>query len=385
MPRARCSNKKMPTQHLSAKELRLIDDVLRTEKGTPTDALRRVNSNRQKMGVREVGKDAVHRYVRGATHPRGAVEKRGRKRGLSQDDVRKLDQARRRLIKRARNETRVTYADIIEEAGLKSDPCQRICEDALRKIGVGFRHPRRNIYVSEVDAKKRLIFSRRYIKRPSNYWSNDVHGYVDKKAFPMPLTEQQRVRFRQTMVTGHLRKPSEGTDRHFTKPREKHSFVGLPSVTVSAAVAKDKVIMWHVIEKQWNGAAAAAMYTNHLKPALRRTWPGLSRHTIIEDGDRKGNASGKGIRAKKVAKIRAITLPPRTPSLMPLDYAIWNALVKKMIDGAPKGKEHKAAFLNRLRRNAESLPKGYIKGVIGRMKGNLQALKDAQGYTPKND
>ena len=38
-----------------------------------------------------------------------------------------------------------------------------------------------------------------------------------------------------------------------------HSFLGIPSVTISAAVAKDKVIMWHVVEGNWNGAAAAAM------------------------------------------------------------------------------------------------------------------------------
>ena len=56
-----------------------------------------------------------------------------------------------------------------------------------------------------------------------------------------------------------------------------------------------------------------------------------------------------------------------------------------MIDGAPEGKEAKAAFLMRLQKNAESLPKGYIKGVISRMKCNLKALKDALGYTPKND
>lgn len=34
---------------------------------------------------------------------------------------------------------------------------------------------------------------------------------------------------------------------------------------------------------------------------------------------------------------------------------------------------------------AKSLPKGSVNSVIGRMKGNIQALIDAKGYTPKND
>ena len=64
----------------------------------------------------------------------------------------------------------------------------------------------------------------------------------------------------------------------------------------------------------WNGAQAASIYSNHLKPALERKWGKKRKFTIVEDGDRKGNYSGKGIDAKASAKIFPITLPPRTPS-----------------------------------------------------------------------
>ena len=88
----------------------------------------------------------------------------------------------------------------------------------------------------------------------------------------MPLTAAQRRRFLHTMIMGHLRKPSAGLDSGFTKPRQNHSFLALPSVTISAALACGRVIMWHVVPGRWNGNAAAAMYTQHLRPALRRTW-----------------------------------------------------------------------------------------------------------------
>ena len=94
--------------------------------------------------------------------------------------------------------------------------------------------------------------------------------------------------------------------------------------------------MWHVVEGAWNGAAAAEMYEKHLKAALVRTWGKRSRYNIIEDGDRKGNTSGKGIAAKARAKIYATALPPRTPSLMPLDYAIRNRIVQDVTKGAKK-------------------------------------------------
>ena len=107
--------------------------------------------------------------------------------------------------------------------------------------------------------------------------------------------------------------------------------------------------MWHVVRGKWNGAAAAAMYEEHLKPALVRAWGKRTRYTIVEDGDRKGNASGLGIAAKARAKIYAMTLPPRTPASMPLDYELWKEIEKRVIDGAQEGAESQADFLHRLR------------------------------------
>ena len=143
--------------------------------------------------------------------------------------------------------------------------------------------------------------------------------------------------------------------------------------------------MWHVVPCTWNGDVAAQMYEHHLQPALVRAWGKRKQYTIIEDGDRKGNASAKGIAAKARAKIYATTLPPRTPSLMPLDYSIWQAIVEKLLDVAPDGVETKDAFLDRLQTTARSLPKGFIKKSIERMHSNIKALNDAKGFTPKND
>ena len=169
-----------------------------------------------------------------------------------------------------------------------------------------------------------------------------------------------------------------------SKPREKHSFTGIPSVQISAAVTSDKIIMWHVVSGNWNGKNAAIMYKGHLRPALKRKYGELPYYKIIEDGDRKGNTSNKGIAAKKDAKIRAVTLPPRTPSLMPLDYSIWHTIVNKMVETMPSsGTESKDEFLARLRRAALRLPKKHIKAVVEKTPSNVRALVDSKGFTPR--
>ena len=137
---------------------------------------------------------------------------------------------------------------------------------------------------------------------PAKYWVKDIKAYIDNKNFPTPRTPAQRKRFKQTLVTGHLRKKSEGLDRGFTKPREKHSFTGIPSVQISAAVTSDKITMWHVVSVSWNGKNAAIMYKGHLRPALQRKYGEVPYYKIIEDGNRKDNTSNKGIAARKRSK-----------------------------------------------------------------------------------
>ena len=80
-----------------------------------------------------------------------------------------------------------------------------------------------------------------------------------------------------------------------------------------------------------------------------------------------------------------MTLPPRTPALMPLDYSLWRQIEDPMFDTEPAARESKAAFLARLEKCAKSLPKGVVSKQIGRTKGNIQGIIDAGGYHAKND
>ena len=193
----------------------------------------------------------------------------------------------------------------------------------------------------------------------NSFWSEKVHGYYDNKPFPAPLTPAQRKRFKQTRIVGHLRLASEGTDQGFTKPREKHSFIGLPSVIISAVASKDRIIVWHV-SKRWNGEAAAAVYRGPMRAALRRTWGVRKSFTIVEDGDRKGNQSEKAKKAKKEVGIHAMVLAPRSPCWMPLDYGLWDRIIDQVVDTAPAGVESKDSCTARLEACAKSLPRGTV-------------------------
>ena len=373
----------MPTQ-LTLQERAILETLLRS-KTSPTDALAKINKSRVNKGIAETTLSTISRFFSGVTHKRGRSERRGRPSSLTKSDISTLDKARMKLLKQADGRRPVTYNDIQEEAGFQGSCSSRTVQDALRGIGVRMRAPRRKVFLTAEDAKRRLKVAKAWVKRPAQFWSTGIHAYVDNKSFPLPLTPAQKAKLQRSVVTGHLRKASEGLSPCCTKPKERHSFLGIPSATITAAVAKDRVIVWDVVKSQWNGAAAAKMYTGPLSFALKKAWAPKRRYTIVEDGDRKGNQSSKGLAAKQKAKIRAMTLPPRTPSWMPLDYAIWQEIDKRMNGSAPSMVETKAEFLARLEKTARGLPKAFIRKVLARMKGNIKAVIDAGGYHAKND
>ena len=259
---------------LTSAEQNLVDSITRAQRKSGADAWRAVNKLRENKGIGSVSVTAVHNYVNGITHTRGRPERRGRGQSkLAPSHVKKLMAVRRRMIKKANNEKRVTYADVIAEAGLDVDCAQRTMEDALRREGLSYHPARAKVQVSEDDAKARLAFAEEWSKKPPSFWTNSIHGFLDCKAWPVPLTPSQRTRYAQTRVTGHLRFPHEGTDRGFTKPRQKHDWIGTPSVSVAAVVSDDRLIVFEHVKGRWNGEAARAMYTNLVGPALKKRFP----------------------------------------------------------------------------------------------------------------
>lgn len=330
-------------------------------------------------------KQAVYNYVAGKTYALGKMETRGRSPILTTADIKKLDRVRRRLIKEAKGQRRVRYEDVTKEANLEKEVSTRTVEDGMRAVNVRYRPARKKIYLTETDAKTRLDKMKQWVKKPASFWSEKVHCFMDNKAWPIPLTPKQRAKYNSTKVTGNLRKPSEGLDQGFTQPRTQHSFLGIPSVQICAAVAKDRVILWHDCGKKWNGAVAAKLYSGVILKALRRTWGKRASYLIVEDGDRKGYQTKKANKAKKEASIVSMVLPPRSPSLMPLDAAIWTRVDEKMRETAPEGRESKEDYILRLHKCAKSLPRAFVKRSIERTKENIQAIIAAKGYIPKND
>ena len=87
------------------------------------------------------------------------------------------------------------------------------------------------------------------------------------------MKPKQREKHTQTRVVGHLRYPWEGAGRGFTKPRQKHAWIGVPTINIAAVVSGDRILMFESVERPWNGEAARAMYVGLVAPALKKRFP----------------------------------------------------------------------------------------------------------------
>ena len=180
-------------------------------------------------------------------------------------------------------------------------------------------------------------------------------------------------------VHHHLRRPSEGTKAAFVLPKKSRMLMGVPSVEITAAVAQDRIIMWHESPKPWNGQKAAAMYAK-LGEALRNHYGPKRSYHVVEDGDTKGFQSSLGKKANADQKIKSWMLPPRSPGWMPLDFCLWDEIEMRVLQKRSHETETLSSYKKRLCLTAKRLPRNLIQNTLGKIKANIQATIDSSGH-----
>ena len=380
----------MPASHMSPEEVALMDKMLKRGDSAKV-ILEKLQANRDKKGETGPGKDGVYRFIAGETYQRAVEEKRGRPANLPPLLVQTANAERRKLVKKADNDYLVVWADVhaatkkvLRARGVLNRRTKMPSEDWLARLvrehtEVRARPGKRRISRTKAHELQRFEQGQRWQQHPKSFWENEIHAYLDSKHFVRAKTAKDKKLMRSTRVHHHLRTPSEGRERGFVLPKKNRILLGVPSVNVTAAVAKDRIIMWHISRGAWNGERAAEMY-KVLGAALRKTWGRKRAFRVVEDGDTKGFQSSKGKRAKEAERIESWMLPPRSPGWMPLDFCLWDEIEARMYGkGAKTVGETQNAFEARLRRTALRLPKHIVRNCLKKMKANIDATVASRG------
>jgi hypothetical protein len=313
-----------------------------------------------------------------------AMKKQGAPKKLTEAEVDYLERRLDELIRKANGEYHITAAILKSKTRCKAS--EATIQRELHKRNIYFRKNREKPLLTEADVKERYAFSKKWRGKTSAWWNRVIKGYIDGKWYKVYLTQAMRSLAAKHTTWGSYRSPGKGLDGAYVKPKKeyKKNNTGAKSSLVMAGVGNGKVLMWHTVPSgRWSGQAAADMYEKALRPCLEKAWVSKGRFTVLEDNDPTGFKSTKGREAKERARIDVFQIPPRSPDLSVMDYAIWKEVNRRMRSQEQtwKGKrrETREQYLSRLRKTALRLPASFIKKSIGDMARRCERLYQAKG------
>lgn len=311
------------------------------------------------------------------------LPKRGISALLTKAKVNHIVKVLRAMVKKADAKREITMAMLKKRA--KVQCCQRTIRRALAKKNIKFRKMRTKPLLTKTDRRLRMAFARKYEDMPASWWLQVIDMHEDEKNWPAYVTARGRDYAAMREVRGVYRAPGQGLDEAYVvAPKELRFNPGCKSVKIAGGVGKNgKVLLWHDYGRRWSGKVAAAMYKGPMLAALKRSFPRRRRFTLLEDNDPTGHQSKAGVAAKRQSGITVFRIPPRSPDLSVMDYAVWKPISRKMRAQErkmPKGKkETRGEYANRLARAARSLKPDFVKKAIKSMKRRCQLLYKAKG------
>ena len=247
---ARSANSAQPLaamgKHFTPQELDMMHRF-HVQGGTAAQLHRKLAEARRRKGGSGPDLTSVRRGLKGVTFKRAKVETRGRKRALTNVNMRALEVARKRLIKKAESQYEVHWDDVIKAARVPEvhrSTASRSMNDA--GYDIKWRTPRTSIPRSARDDAERKRICDAWRKLPSTYWTDKVDAYIDCKDWPIPRSLRGREYLDRRKVRKHLRTKGEGLSRGFTKPDKlKHRMNTGPNAKLCAGIIGGKVRIWH--------------------------------------------------------------------------------------------------------------------------------------------
>lgn len=309
----------------------------------------------------------------------------GRPQLLTEAQKDKLEELAKSMVRAADANYEVTLAMIHRRSRFKCS--ERTIARALHGRGYRFFKLYEKMILTPDDIKARWAWAKKYIGKSKAWWLNKVLVHLDNHHFKRASMGKGRKLLAKRRVQRVLRKKRATKTRIescYVKPSAKlRTGGGVKGVLKLGGVGGGKVLVWETIDGTWNGEKAAEMYTDVIKPALKKRYPTKTRFTILEDNDPTGNLSKKAIAAKAAAKLDVLEIPKRSPDLNVLDYSIWSTverlLRKQERNMKDATKETREQFIRRLDRTAYGLSEETINKAIGSLKRRCELLAAAEG------
>ena len=307
----------------------------------------------------------------------------GRKVALSEKDKDRLVKLTGKMVKKANVRYMVTLKML--QAEFEPKVCLRVLQEALHERKLWFRKLRRKPLLTDKDVADRYAFAKKFRNRKKAWWRRYIKAHIDNHAVKVPTNGEARNMLAAKRVHGTYRVPGNSLKKEHVKADSKLRLnTGARSVLIAGGVCVcgGKVVMWHVVGKQWCGNEAVAMYSV-LSAALKKQYPTQRSFRVLEDNDPSGYQTKKAVDAKVARHIEKFEIPKRSPELNVMDFFFWSEVERRLRLGEQSWqksrKESRAQFISRLRRTAKAIPSSLINKAIDDLARRTKLLYKAKG------
>ena len=146
-------------------------------------------------------------------------KKDGRPRALTDDQIDFMVKTLEALVLKAKNEYRVTCADVKKACRFKVT-IRRMLE-AFHERDIYFRPCRDKPDLTEQDIVERHAFGKKYAGKPESFWLNGVDLTIDVKYFKVYTNASARSRAAREGTWGSFRTKAQGLLAQYVRPSKR--------------------------------------------------------------------------------------------------------------------------------------------------------------------
>ena len=256
--------------------------------------------------------------------------------------------------------------------------CRRTVLNVLHRNGYKFRQSRKKGLISIEDMKKRVLFAKKMLKRPANFWCEDVAFYLDGVSFAHKTNPLDQAKAPKSRI---YRKKGEGLSFGCTSKGRKEGTGGQYARFIVAISHGRGVISCEPYEKM-SGAFFASFIEKHFPNMFRVA--NKESDLFLQDGDPSQNSAAARDAMKKV-HAQLLAIPPRSPDINPIEN-FFHVVSEKLRQDAILHQytyESFATFQARVIRTMESVPQEIINKTIASLSNRLLQIIACRGERVK--
>ncbi len=338
---------------------------------------------KRKMSFRKIAKEckisesSAYRIVNGTTKNNVKHRKRtGRPRKIYPAMERHI----LRHVKKLRlSEGSFTIPRLMQVCGISEHYItRRTLLNVLHRNGYRFRQTRKKGLLNMDDLRKRLVYARRMLRRPAQFWCGGVAFYLDAVSFVHKTNPLDQAKAPKSRI---YRKKGEGLCVGCTSKGKKEGTGGNYARFIVAISYGKGVIICEEYQKM-----TGAFFAKFIEDHFPRMFDVADKETdvFVQDGDPSQNSSAARSAMTKV-NAQLLAIPPRSPDLNPIEN-FFHIVSEKLREEAilqQCTKESFDDFKDRIIRTMTSVPQETIDNTIASIRSRLLQIVASRGQRVK--